>query len=124
MFPAETFDKCRDSVFQSAVPELDLELGLQNSLLEYAQVRVGDTLLGIYTELGTFSIFECFNNKKWFFCIFYQVNNLFLHQSYLKKPTPSQMNSIKNAKNHFNCWKNSKNTESAQLWAHLIPCTN
>ena len=27
-----------------------------------------------------------FNIKKWFFGIFYQVNNLFLHQSYFKGP--------------------------------------
>ena len=35
------------------------------------------------------------------FCIFYEDNNLFLHQTYFKKPTPSQINLIKNAKNHF-----------------------
>ena len=32
-----------------------------------------------------------FNNKKWFFCIFYHVNNLFLHQSYLKSPLPVKL---------------------------------
>ena len=32
-----------------------------------------------YTELGTFGVFECFNNKTLFYCIFYQVINLFLH---------------------------------------------
>ena len=42
-----------------------------------------------------------FTNKKWYFGIFYQVNNLFLHQSYLKSPTPSQISLIKNATNHF-----------------------
>ena len=31
----------------------------------------------------------------------YQVNNQFLHQSYLKSPLPRQINLIKNAKNHF-----------------------
>ena len=30
--------------------------------------------------------FYFFNNKNNFFCIFYQVNNLFLHQSYIKGP--------------------------------------
>ena len=35
-----------------------------------------------------------------------------MHQSYLKKPTDSQINLIKNAKNYFYCWKN---TSSAQL---------
>ena len=52
-------------------------------------------------ELGTFGIFPFFYNKKWFFCFFYKVHNLFLHQSYFKKPTPSQIYFIKNAKNQF-----------------------
>ena len=57
------------------------------------------------------------------FCIFYEDNNLFLHQSYFKKPTLSQINLVKNAKSNFLnakvifCyWKSYKNTESAQLW--------
>ena len=45
--------------------------------------------------------FYFFNNKKWFFCTFYKINNLFLHQSYLKTPTPSQISLIKNARSHF-----------------------
>ena len=32
-----------------------------------------------------------FNNKKWFYCIFHQINNLFLHQSYLKSPLPVKL---------------------------------
>ena len=48
------------------------------------------------------------------FCIFYEDNNLFLHQSLFKKPTPSQINFIKNAKNHFLLLKKFKNSESAQ----------
>ena len=40
---------------------------------------------------GHFQYFlNFFNNKKWFFSIFYQVNNPFLHQSYLKSPHPIQ----------------------------------
>ena len=35
--------------------------------------------------------FHFFNNKKWFFCTFYQVNDLFLHQSYLKSPLPVKL---------------------------------
>ena len=35
----------------------------------------------------------------------------------LKKPTPSQINVIKNAKNHFLLLKKLKNSSSAQLWA-------
>ena len=41
-------------------------------------------------ELGTFGILEFFTNKN-FFCIFYQVSNLFLHQSYLKSPLPVKL---------------------------------
>ena len=40
------------------------------------------------SELGTFGIFYFF---KLIFCIFYQVNNLFLHQSYLKSPLPVKL---------------------------------
>ena len=35
--------------------------------------------------------FNFFNNKKWFFGIFYKVDNLFLHQSYLKSPLPVKL---------------------------------
>ena len=35
--------------------------------------------------------FNFFNNKKLFFCIFYQVNNLFLLQSYLKSLLPVKL---------------------------------
>ena len=45
--------------------------------------------------------YHFFNNKKWFFCTFYQVNNLFLHQSYLKSPIPSQINLTKKCKKSF-----------------------
>ena len=58
--------------------------------------------------------FNFFNNKKWLFCIFYQVNNLFLHLFYLK-PTPSQINLINIAKNNFLLLKKFKNTEIVQL---------
>ena len=37
-----------------------------------------------------------------------------------KKLTPSQINLIKNAKNHFLLMKKLKNTESAQLWLEVI----
>ena len=58
-----------------------------------------------------------FNNKKWFFCIFYQINNLFLHQSYLKSPHPVKLTWQKMQKNIvFISEKNLKNTSSAQLW--------
>ena len=35
--------------------------------------------------------FHFFNNKKWFFCTFYKVHNLFLHQSYLKSSLPVKL---------------------------------
>ena len=35
--------------------------------------------------------FHFFTNKKLFFCTFFQVNNLFLHQSYLKSPLPVKL---------------------------------
>ena len=55
------------------------------------------------SELGTWGIFNISTIKNDLIAFFKnQVNNLFLHQSYLKKrPTPSQISSIKNAKNHF-----------------------
>ena len=49
------------------------------------------------------------------FCIFDQVSNLFLHQYYFKKPTPSQINLIINAKNNFLLLNKLKNISSAQL---------
>ena len=50
--------------------------------------------------LSVFLIF--LNNKKWFYFILYQVNNLFLHL--FKKTTPSQINLITNAKIIFYYW--------------------
>ena len=35
--------------------------------------------------------FNFFNKKKWIYCIFYKVNNLYLHQSYLKSPFPVKL---------------------------------
>ena len=53
-------------------------------------------------KLGTFGIFEFFfNNKKWFFYIFYQVNNLFLRQSYFKSPLPIKLTDKKCKKSFF-----------------------
>ena len=49
-----------------------------------------------------------FNNKRWFFCIFCKVNNLFLHQSYLKSPLPVKLTRYKMQKIIFYYWKNSK----------------
>ena len=62
-----------------------------------------------------FYIFSIIKNE--FFAFFYQVNNLFLHRVLSKKPTPSQIILIQNAKNHFLLLKQHKNTSSAQLWS-------
>ena len=61
--------------------------------------------------------FNFFNNKKWFYCIFIKLLTYFL---LFKKPTPSQINFIKNAKNHFLLLKKCKNTQSAQLCSLCI----
>ena len=42
------------------------------------------------------------------FCKFYQVNNLFLHQSYLKSIFPVKLTWYKIQKLIFYCWKNKK----------------
>ena len=50
------------------------------------------------------------------FCIFYQVNNLFLHQYVLiKNPPPSQIDLIK-CKNHFLTFKNAKSGQLCNLY--------
>ena len=41
------------------------------------------------------------NNKKWFYCIFYQINNQFLHQSYLKAHSQSNQLDKKCKKSFF-----------------------
>ena len=66
------------------------------------------------------SVFVHFFNNKSFFCIFYQVNNLFMHQSYLKSPLPVNELDKKFQKSFFCYRKNFKNTESAQL---RLQCT-
>ena len=53
-----------------------------------------------------------FNNKNDFFCIFYQVNNLFLHQSNLKSPLAVKLTWKKCNKSFFVIEK-IKNTSSA-----------
>ena len=57
-------------------------------------------------ELSVF--FNFFNNTIWYFCICYQVNNLFLHQSYLKSPLPVKLTWWKMQKIIFYYWKNLK----------------
>ena len=52
--------------------------------------------------------FNFFNNNEWCFCIFYLVNNLFLHQSYLKSPLPVKLTWQKMQKIIFYYWTNSK----------------
>ena len=73
-----------------------------------------DNICAVESRAGHFRHFLIFSMIKHFMHFFYQVNNLFLHQSYLK--TPCQINLIKNAKNHFLLLKKFKNTSRAQLW--------
>ena len=63
-----------------------------------ALIRKLSLLLSWALALSLFFYF--FTHKKWYFCIFYKVNNLFLHQSYLKSPLPVKL-ATKNANNHF-----------------------
>ena len=49
------------------------------------------------------------------YCIFYKVNNLFLHQSYLKSPLRVKLTWEKMQKNHFLSLKKFINIKSAQL---------
>ena len=49
-----------------------------------------------------------FNNKKWFFCIFYEVNDQFLNRSYLKSPLPVKLTWWKMKKIILCFWTNSK----------------
>ena len=68
--------------------------------------------------------FHFFNNRKWFCCTFYQVNNLFLHQSYLKSPaTPSQINLIKKSKKSFFIIEKNSKIPQVPSSAHLVAVT-
>ena len=53
------------------------------------------------SELGTIGIFEFFQSQNMIFLIFYQVNKNISAPVLFKQPTPSQINLIKKAKNHF-----------------------
>ena len=58
------------------------------------------------------------------FLHFYKVNNLILHQSYLKSPLPVKLIKIeKKCKKSFFICEKTKNTESAQLcklWSVIV----
>ena len=62
--------------------------------------------IAILGRAGHFQYFSFFNLKKLFFCIFYQVSNLFLHQSNLKSPLPVKLTWYKMQKIIFYYWKN------------------
>ena len=67
---------------------------------------------------GHFRYFLIFSIiKNYFLFLFIKLITYFCTVLF-KKPTPSQINLIKNAKNHFLLLKKFKNTESAQLWTH------
>ena len=104
------------------------------NFVESVQFLPTVNLTPVYTSLAVANgqswelevFFEFFQQQKMIFCIFYQVNSLFLHQFYLKSSLPRQINLIKNAKNHFLLLKKFKSeteteTESAQLCAVVNP---
>ena len=70
----------------------------------------------VKSRAGYFRYFLIFSIIKMIFGIFYQVNNPISAPVLFKKPSPSQINFIKNAKKHFLLLKKLKNTERAQLW--------
>ena len=85
--------------------ELAVAAGLTH--LQVCNSIISGRELGISAELGALSVFfNFFNSKKWFYCIFYQMNNLFLHQSYLKSPLPVKLTWEKMEKVIFYYWKN------------------
>ena len=51
------------------------------------------------------SVFFNYFNNKICFPIFYKVNILFLHQSYLKSPLPAKLTLFKMQENHFSLLK-------------------
>ena len=67
--------------------------------LKFHKARAGHWAM-TYEQSWALSVFmNFFNNRKWF-CIFYQVNSLLLHQSYLKRPPPV-INLTKNGQKNF-----------------------
>ena len=58
--------------------------------------------------------FNFFNNKNDFYCTFYHINNLFLHQSYLKNPLPVKLTWYEKQKKHLS-WKNEKQLKCPAL---------
>ena len=76
--------------------------------------RVLTGLLSVFRD-GHFRYFlNFFNNKKYLFAFF--INLITISAPVLfKKPTPSQINFIKNVKYHFSLLKMFKNTKSVQL---------
>ena len=68
---------------------------------------------------GNFGIFlHFFTNKKWFFCIFYQVNKLFLHQSYLESHSNKLEKKCKQSFLLLKIWKIPKVPNPAQ-WTKI-----
>ena len=64
---------------------------------------------------GHFRYFFTFDHQM-IFLHFFQVNNLLLHQSYLKSPLPVKLTWWNMQKTHFLLLKKLKTTSSAHLW--------
>ena len=72
----------------------------------------------IFIRAGHLRYFlKFFNSNKWCFCIFIKLMTYIYAPVLFIKPTPSQINLIKN---NFLLLKKLKNSESAQLWFWLL----
>ena len=77
----------------------------------------GPTLIFGTNQRWALEVFlNFFKNEKWFFFAFLKKLLTCSALVLFKKPTPSQINLIKNAKKHFLWLKKFKNTSSAHLW--------
>ena len=66
--------------------------------------------------------FSSFNNLKCFFCIFYKVDNLFMHQSYSKSPLSVKLPSQKCKKSFFIIEKIKKYRKCPALSKIIFTC--
>ena len=71
-----------------------ISLGWKSVKYKYKWIGIISMLNHIVVKFKSWALsvfFNFSNNKKWCVCIFYQLNNLFLHQSYLKCPLPVKL---------------------------------
>ena len=70
--------------------KLDVNIYLKSQTSHYLLQDILN-LASQYVRQWRSVFFNFSNNKKLFFLFFYKVNNLFLHQSYLKSPLPVKL---------------------------------